>query len=102
VSHETDKARILAGEYASPLEGLLAERVASLWVFVELLEALVSAYFSKHNEKRTPVSYLLKMVKVQESANRRYLAAIKSHAQVRKLRGSTRGIQFNTQINFGR
>ena len=40
------------------------------------------------------------MVKVQESANRRYLAAIKSLAQVRKLRANTPGVQFNTQINL--
>jgi len=99
-----ERARMLAGELAgenpSPLEVLLAERVASLWVLVELLEALVSAYFSRHNDDRTSASYLLKMVKVQESANRRYLAAIKALAQVRKLRANTAGVQFNTQINL--
>ncbi len=90
----------LAGEDPSPLEVLLAERVASLWVLVELLEALVCVFFSRHNDDRTSASYLLKMVKVQESANRRYLAAIKALDQVRKLRANTPGVQFNTQINL--
>ena len=90
----------LAGENPSPLEVLLAERVASLWVLVELLEALVCAFFSRYNDDRTSASYLLKMVKVQEGANRRYLAAIKALAQVRKLQANTPGVQFNTQINL--
>jgi hypothetical protein len=72
-------------------------------VFVELIEALTSAYFRRGDDvKRPPVSYLLQMVKVQESVNRRYLAAIKTLAQVRKLEANTPGIQFNTQINVGR
>jgi hypothetical protein len=99
-----ERARGLAGEVAggspSPLEALLAERVASLWVLVELLEALVCAFFSRHNDDRTSASYLLKMVKVQESANRRYLAAIKALAQVRKLPANTPAVQYNTQINL--
>jgi hypothetical protein len=69
---------------------------------VELQEALVSAYFVRDNPNRAPVSYLLKMIKIQESANRRYLAAMKALAQVRKLQANTPGIQFNTQINVGR
>ena len=81
---------------------LLAERIASLWVFVELQESLVSAYFMRGNPDRPPVSYLLKMIKIQESANRRYLAAMKTLAQVRKLQANTPNIQFNTQINVGR
>jgi hypothetical protein len=39
------------------------------------------------------------MCKIQESANRRYLAAMKTLAQVRRLQANTPGIQFNTQIN---
>ena len=101
-----ERARMLASEVAgenpTPLEVLLAERIASLWVFVELQEALVSAYFVRDNPNRAPVSYLLKMIKIQESANRRYLAAMKALAQVRKLQANTPGIQFNTQINVGR
>lgn len=90
----------IAGERPTPLEVLLAERVASLWVLVELLEALTSGYFY-HGDgvKSPPVSYLLQMVKIQGSANRRYLMAIKTLAQVRKLQASTPGIQYNTQIN---
>ena len=69
-------------------------------MLVELLEALVSAYFSRHNDKRASPSFLLKMVKVQESANRRYLAAIKALAQVRRLQANTPSVQYNTQINL--
>ena len=100
-----ERARRLAGEVAgdegsSPLEALLAERVASLWVLVELLEALVSAWFSRHNDNRASAPFLLKLVRIQESANRRYLAAIKTLAQVRKLQANTPSVQFNTQINL--
>jgi hypothetical protein len=41
------------------------------------------------------------MVKIQESVNRRYLAAIKTLAQVRKLQANTLAVQVNTQINIG-
>ena len=42
------------------------------------------------------------MVKLQESANRRYLAAIKTLAQVRRLLGPARSVQINVgedQVN---
>ena len=98
-----ERARGLAGEVAgespSPLEVLLAERVASLWVLVELLEALTAAQLNRAGDHHVPLSYTLRMVKWQESANRRYLAAIKSLAQVRRLQANTPGVQFNTQIN---
>ena len=99
-----ERARTLAGEVAgespSPLEVLLAERVASLWVLVELLEALTAAQLNRAGNHHVPLSYTLRMVKWQESVNRRYLAAIKSLAQVRKLQANTPGVQFNTQINL--
>jgi hypothetical protein len=54
------------------------------------------------NHDRPPICYLLKMMKIQESVNRRYLNAIKTLAQVRrKLQVNTPGVQFNTQINLG-
>jgi hypothetical protein len=37
----------LAGENPTPLEVLLSERVASLWVLVELQEALLAAWYYK-------------------------------------------------------
>ncbi len=91
----------VAGENPTPLEVLLAERIASLWVLVELLEALHAAYFWRSSTNRPSVSYLLQMVKIQESANRRYLAAIRELARVRKLQANTPSVQFNAQINLG-
>lgn len=95
-------AEEVAGENPTPLEVLLAKRIASLWVLVELFEALLAAYFSRHNTNRPSPSYMLQMAKVQASANHRYLAAIRELARVRKLQANTPGVQFNTQINLGR
>jgi hypothetical protein len=53
------------------------------------------------NHDRPPNCYLLKMMKIQESINHRYLNAIKTLAQVRKLRVNAPGVQFNTQIDLG-
>jgi hypothetical protein len=36
----------------------------------------------------------------QESANRRFLCAIRELARVRKLQNNTPAVQFNTQINL--
>jgi hypothetical protein len=80
------------------IESLLAERIASLWALSELQEALLSAYYGGLSNNLSP-AYLLKMSKLQESTNRRYLNAIKTLAQVRKLQGGTPAFQVNTQIN---
>jgi hypothetical protein len=90
----------VAGENASALEVLLAERIASLWALTELQEALMSAYYGG-NAKNLPPSYLIAMAKLQESTNRRFFAAIKTLAQVRKLRAGTPAAVFNTQITLG-
>jgi hypothetical protein len=76
----------------------LAERIASLWALSELQEALLSAYYGGLSNNLSP-AYLLKMSKLQESTNRRYLNAIKTLAQVRKLEGGTPAFHVNTQIN---
>jgi hypothetical protein len=89
----------IAGENPTPLEGLLAERIASLWVLTEAQEALLFAWYQRGVENRVSPAYLLQMCKIQESANRRYLAAIKTLAQVRKLQANTPAVQVNTQIN---
>jgi hypothetical protein len=91
----------IMGENPTPLEALLAERVVSCWMLVELMEALTSGWFNRDREQRVSPQYLLQMVKIQESAHRRYLAAIRTLAQVRKLQANTPGVQFNTQINLG-
>ena len=92
----------LAGENPTPLELLLSERVASLWVLVELQEALLAAWYYK--AKATSPTFVLQMARLQESAHRRYLAAIKTLAQVQKLQGPSR-VQVNiggNQINVSR
>jgi hypothetical protein len=92
----------IAGENPTPLEVLLAERIASLWVLVEAQEALLSATYRRGQEKPVGPTYVIQMCKIQESVNRRYLAAMKTLAQVRKLQANTPSIQLNTQINLGR
>ena len=89
----------IAGENPTPLEILLAERIASLWVLTEAQEALLFATYKRGQAKPVGPAYVIEMCKIQESANRRYLAAIKTLAQVRKLQANTPGVQFNTQIN---
>jgi hypothetical protein len=84
----------LAGENPTPLEVLLSERVASLWVLVELQEALLATWYYK--AKATSPAFDLQMARLQESAHRRYLAAIKTLAQVQKLQGPSR-----VQVNIG-
>jgi hypothetical protein len=89
----------IAGENPTPLEVLLSERIASLWVLTETQEALLSATYRRGQEKPVGPAFVIQMCKIQESANRRYLAAIKTLAQVRKLQANTPAVQFNTQIN---
>ena len=83
----------LAGDTPTPLEVLLSERVASLWVLTELQEALFAAYYKT---AKAHLSIVLKMTRLQESTHRRYLAAIKTLAQVQKLQGPSR-----VQVNIG-
>jgi hypothetical protein len=40
------------------------------------------------------------MLKWQESANRRYFAAIRELARVRKLEAGSPAVQYNTQVNI--
>jgi hypothetical protein len=100
--HEAIKERArlmaleLAGENPTPLEMLLADRVASLWVLVELQEALNAAWYQRDEIGQTSTAFMLQMVRLQESANRRYLQAIKTLAQVQRLRGPQR-----LQVNIG-
>ena len=88
----------IAGENPTPLEVLLAERIASLWVLTEAQEALLSAWYRRHNPSRPSPDFLIQMCKIQESVSRRYLAAIKALAQVRKLQANTPTVRL-TQIN---
>src|SRR5215212_650074 len=91
----------VSGPNPSPLEVLLTERICSLWLLIEVLEMLVSVQLLADlpREQRSPMSYLQHVFKWQESANRRFLSAIRELARVRKLQSYTPGIQYNTQIN---
>ena len=92
----------VAGPEPSPLEVLLTERICSLWLLIEVLEMLVSVQLlgDLPRERRTPMSFLQHVFKWQESANRRFLSAIRELARVRRLQNNTPGVQFNTQINL--
>jgi hypothetical protein len=92
----------VAGPEPSPLEILLTERICSLWLLIEVLEMLVTVQLlgDLPRERRSPMSFLQHVFKWQESANRRFLSAIRELARVRKLQSNTPGIQYNTQINL--
>ena len=89
----------IAGENPTPLEVLLTERVVSCWMLVELFDVLMAGQFRIGTEQRVPPSYLKHMIRWQESATRRYLAAIRELARVRKLQAGVPAVQVNTQVN---
>jgi len=78
----------IAGEDPTPLEVLLTERVVSLWMLTTVLEALIATQYQRVVEdpsKRLSPSYVLQQSRILDSATRRYLAAIRELARVRKL-----------------
>lgn len=93
----------IAGENPTPLEVLLTERVVSLWMLTSLLEVLLASQYQRNLEgiKRSPPSYLIQQTRILEGATRRYLAAVRELARVRKLQANTPAsfAQYNTQIN---
>lgn len=78
----------IAGEDPTPLEVLLTERVVSCWLLVELFDALMASQLWKDTpkERRVPERVLRQYLRWQESANARFLAAVRELARVRKLR----------------
>ena len=92
----------IAGEDPTPLEVLLAERIASLWMLTTLLEVLLASQYRKNVEggpKRLSPSYLIQQSRILESATKRYLAAIRELARVRKLQATAPPVQVNAQVN---
>jgi hypothetical protein len=91
----------IAGEDPTPLEVLLVERVVSCWMLVELFEILMAAQLAKRTDSKShvPFSTLKHYLCWQEIANKRYLAAIKALAQVRRLQSGIPSNQTNVQIN---
>ena len=78
----------IAGEDPTPLEVLLTERVVSLWMLTALLEALLASQYRRNvgsaSERLSP-PYVLQQSRILESATRRYLAAVRELARVRRL-----------------
>jgi len=86
---DTMRAEI-AGEDPTPLEVLLTERVVSLRMLTTLLEVLIATQYRRNvgdGPERLSPSYIIQQSRILESATRRYLAAIKELARVRKLQG---------------
>ena len=78
----------IAGEDPTSLEVLLTERVVSLWMLTTLLESLLAIQYRRNVDdgfERSSPSYILQQSRILDGATRRYLAAIKELARVRKL-----------------
>jgi hypothetical protein len=89
----------VAGENPTPLEVLLTERVVAGWLLVEVLEGLIAAQYRRDvKAHRVPPTYVIQQSRIVESATRRYLAAIRELARVRKLLAGA-PVQVNTQVN---
>ena len=92
----------IAGEAPTALEVLLTERVVSCWMLVELFDALMAGQLWKGTptEKRVGERVLRYYLRWQESANSRFLAAVRELARVRKLQAGAPAVQVNTQVNI--
>jgi len=100
----------IAGEDPTPLELLLAEDITNQWLVQEMLGAFYAGQFQRREHKGesehkgatiSGIAFLLKfLLKMQESAHRRYLAAIRELARVRKLQAGAPAVQVNTQVNI--
>jgi hypothetical protein len=93
----------IAGENPTPLEVLLTERVVSLWMLTALLEALMAGQYRRNvgdGPERLSPAYLLQQSRILETATRRYLAAIRELARVRKLQAAGPPVQVSTQVNI--
>ena len=89
----------IAGENPTPLEVLLTERVVAGWLLVEVLEGLIAAQYQRDiKAHRVAPTYVIQQSRIVESATRRYFAAIRELARVRKLQAGT-PVQVNTQVN---
>ena len=81
----------IAGDDPTPLEVLLTERVVSLWMLTTVLEVLLASQYRRsvgEGPERLSQSYIMQQSRILESATRRYLAAIRELARVRKLQGT--------------
>ena len=96
-----DQMRLaIAGENPPPLEVLLTEHVVAGWLLVEVLEGLIAAQYQRDiKAHRVPPTHVIQQSRIVESATRRYLAAIRELARVRKLQAGAPPVQVSTQVN---
>jgi hypothetical protein len=91
----------IAGENPTPLEVLLTERVVAGWLLVETLEGLIAGQYQRDvTAHRVPPAHVIQQSRILEGATRRYLAAIRELARVRKLQAGAPPVQVNTQVNI--
>jgi hypothetical protein len=91
----------IAGENPTPLEVLLTERVVAGWLLVEVLEGLIAGQYQRDvTAHRVPPAHVIQQSRILEGATRRYLAAIRELARVRKLQAGAPPVQVNTQVNI--
>jgi hypothetical protein len=93
----------IAGDNPTPLEVLLTERVVLLWMFTALLEVHLATQYRKRidgDSERASSAYLIQQSRILDAATRRYLAAIRELATVRKLQATAPPVQLNTQVNI--
>jgi hypothetical protein len=68
---------------------------------VEVLEGLIAAQYQRDvTAHRVPPAHVIQQSRILESATRRYLAAIRELARVRKLQAGAPPVQVNTQVNI--
>jgi hypothetical protein len=95
IEHQLESMRReLAGEDASPLERLLAERVVATWLQVQHLESLCAV--SLNNLTLSQGGYYQRHL---DRAHRNHLSAIRTLAQIRKLGPSVQINIADQQIN---
>ena len=68
---------------------------------METLEGLIAAQYQRDvTAHRVPPAYVIQQSRILEGVTRRYLAAIRELARVRKLQAGTPPVQVNTQVNY--
>lgn len=92
VQETEEKRRELAGPNPSPLESLLIERILACWLSVAFYEHQ-AALITKLQDGITPQKSAVLQGRI-DTTQRRYLEAIKTLAQVRRLQ-----IPINVQVN---
>ncbi len=83
----------------TPLEVLLTEHVVAGWLLVEVLEGLIAAQHRRDlKNRRLGPGFLIQQSRILESTTRRYLAAMRELASVRKLQAGA-PVHESTEVN---